>query len=448
MTKDKYSVNIPHIKDSSIMNGTVIETNSTRPFLLKNFTNSSRNPTLPVDRFGAMKTVILSLQILVVLVGSVGNAFVCIITSRKRSLQIVGNRFILNLAIADLGILLIFYPHHLSKEFSLSWPFGEFVCKTFGPFTEIFYGVGIGSITAIAFHRYRMLVYCMKQQMNLQTTKRVMFLIWLLSFIILVMPKFFVMELKDIPKIRVWICQERWPNQLSKKMYEGTVVLAFYVCPLVFISLTYYRIRTKLRDNIRRHDSYKRASLRAKSSAEVISRIGQNQRALRLLAPVVIFFAVCMAPISFITLLSLFLKNPGKTFSSLKYMPDIQRISILLLNMNSSVNPIIYSIVNTEFRREFTRLLRCAKTRSCCADTTQGLSLSTFRKSTSIDKSRSKWGSFLLNKRGSSSSARKSPGSARNSAEKVFGKEAEKQVGDAVELAQKVSRQMVEENSK
>ena len=76
VTKDKYSVNIPHIKDSSIMNGTVVETNSTGPFLLKNFTNSSRNPTLQVDRFGAMTIVILSLQILVVLVGSVGNAFV------------------------------------------------------------------------------------------------------------------------------------------------------------------------------------------------------------------------------------------------------------------------------------------------------------------------------------------------------------------------------------
>lgn len=430
------------------MNGTVIETNSTGPFLLKNFTNLSRNQILPVDRFNAMRIVILSLQILVVLVGSVGNALVCIITSRKRSLQIVGNRFILNLALADLGILLVVYPHRLSKEFSLSWPFGEFVCKTFLPFTDIFYGVGIGSITAIAFHRYRMLVYYMKQQMKLQTAKRVLFFIWLLSFIILVMPKFFVMELKGIPKIRIWICQESWPNQLSKKMYEGTVVLAFYVSPLVFISLTYYRIRTKLRDNIRRHDSYKRASLRAKGSAEVISRVGQNRRALKLLAPVVIFFAVCMAPISFTTLLSLFLKNPRETFSRFKYMPTLLRINILLLNMNSSVNPIIYSIVNTEFRREFTRLLRCTKTRSCCADTTEGLSLSTFRKSTSTGKSRSKWGSFLVNKRGSSSSARKSAGSARNSAERVFGKEIENQEADAIELAQKVSRQMIEENNK
>lgn len=430
------------------MNGTVIETNSTGPFLLKNFTNLSRNQILPVDRFNAMRIVILSLQILVVLVGSVGNALVCIITSRKRSLQIVGNRFILNLALADLGILLIVYPHRLSKEFSLSWPFGEFVCKTFLPFTDIFYGVGIGSITAIAFHRYRMLVYYMKQQMKLQTANRVLFFIWLLSFIILVMPKFFVMELKGIPKIRIWICQESWPNQLSKKMYEGTVVLAFYVSPLVFISLTYYRIRTKLRDNIRRHDSYKRASLRAKGSAEIISRVGQNRRALKLLAPVVIFFAVCMAPISFTTLLSLFLKNPRETFSRFKYMPTLLRINILLLNMNSSVNPIIYSIVNTEFRREFTRLLRCTKTRSCCADTTEGLSLSTFRKSTSTGKSRSKWGSFLVNKRGSSSSARKSAGSARNSAERVFGKEIENQEADAIELAQKVSRQMIEENNK
>ena len=418
-----------------------MNTNSTESLLFGNSTNMSQNRMLSLDRFDTTRIILLSLQILVVLVGNVGNVLVCIITSRKRSLKVIGNRFILNLAIADLGILVIVYPLRvMSKEFSLSWPFGEFVCKTVLPFAEIFYGVGIGCITAIALHRYRMLVHCMKPQMNTQTAKRALFVIWLLSFIILVMPLFFVMELISIPKIGISICEPIWPNQLSRKMYDATIVLSFYICPLGIISLTYIHIRAKLKDNIRKHDSYERTSFKADDTAlssEVVSRIGQNRRALRLLAPVVIVFAVCMAPTSITSLVSLFLKNPGATFGRFKHMPSALRIFQLLLNMNSSANPIIYSVVNTEFRREFTLLLRC-RTESCCADTTEGLSLKTFRKSSSVNKSHDKRGSFLLNSRGSSSSRKSSSkSSSRNSADKAPGKAGHEQVEGLIELAEK-----------
>lgn len=397
------------------------DTSSATP-ILGNSTNSSRNTLLPRRQYDTARIIILVLQIIVFLIGTVGNVLVCVVTSRKRNLKIVGNRLILNLAIADLGVLLINYPIHISKEFSISWPFGEFVCETVFPFTLIFYGVGIGCITAIALHRYRMLVHCMKPQMNIQTVKRVLFLIWLLSFIIVVMPLFFVMKLQTIPKIGIVICEPLWPNQLSSQMYQTTIVLAFYIIPLSIIAVTYIRIRTKLKDSIRRHDSYRRSSFRELTARkESVSRIVQNRRALRLLAPVVIVFAVCMAPSTFATIVSFFVDIAGS-----KHIAIAARFFILLLVTNASANPIIYSVVNSEFRRDFVQLLRC-DTDGCCADTTEGLSLNTFRRTSSSLNRRDKDGkrsSFLLSRRRSSSSSSKksSKSSSRNSAEKLHAK--------------------------
>ncbi|XP_068674596.1 neuropeptide F receptor-like [Montipora foliosa] len=335
-------------------------TNSTGSY--ENSTNSSFSRRAPLDRFSSTRIVVLSLQLLVTLVGIGGNIIVCVITSKKRNLKIASNHFILNLALADLGILVIYYPLHVvSIELSFSWPFGRFTCQIIRPFFDIFFGAGICCITAIGFHRYRILFYCMKPQMNVQAAKRILFVIWLLPFIIVVMPLFFVMELKPIPKVGLWICEATWPNCISFRLYKAANILTFYFFPLAIITSTYVRIRNKLRDNIRSNDSYRLANLRSRDTArkDVDYRTRQNRRALRLLTPVVVIFAICMAPSVIMTLLEIFSKDPSKTFTGLKYVVELRRLSQLLMLVNSSANPMIYSVVNTEFRRDLARLIRC-----------------------------------------------------------------------------------------
>ena len=335
-------------------------TNSTGSY--ENSTNSSFSRGEPLDRFTCTTIVVLSLQLLVTLVGIGGNIIVCVITSKKRNLKIASNHSILNLALADLGILIIYYPLHVvTIELSFSWPFGKFACQVIRPFFDIFFGAGVCCITAIGFNRYRILFYCMKPQMNVQEAKRILLVIWLLPFIIVVMPLFFVMELKPIPKVGLWICQVTWPNSISFRLYNAAMILAFYFFPLAIITSTYVRIRNKLRDNIRRNDSYSLANLRSRDTAlkDVDHRTRQNRRALRLLTAVVVIFAVCMAPSVFLTLLEIFSKDPKKTFTGLKYMGELRRLFQLLMLVNSSANPMIYSVVNTEFRRNLARLIRC-----------------------------------------------------------------------------------------
>ena len=174
-------------------------------------------------------------------------------------------------------------------------------------------------------------------------------------------------------------------------------------------------MRAKLHDNIRKHDSIRRSSLKERPGKKnEIPRVVQNRRAMKLLTPVVVVFVVCMAPVNVYSVLTCFTKI--RNFILLRF-------NLLLLVANSSVNPIIYSIVNTEFRRGFARLLHCHG-EGCCTDSTEGLSLSTFRRTSSNAgrSSKSKRGSFLLKRlEGSSTSSRKSSKSgSRNSADKIL----------------------------
>lgn len=320
----------------------------------------------------------LLIQIFLFLAGVLGNVLVCIVTSRKRNIKLVGNRLILHLAIADLGIIFICFPLVIMRiEFPFSWPFGEFICRTVFPFSDIFYGVEIGCITAIALHRYRMLVHCMKPQMSVQTANRMVFAIWFMSFVFIVVPLFFVMRVISSRGAHTTECLPLWPYPFTEQLYSVITVVLLYVIPLTIILVTYVRIKAKLKESIRMHNTYRLASLGQSNSIprqnEILARIAQNERAMRLLTPVVIIFAITMFPVSLYRVLAPFVLSIRRY----KYVPVIFRFILILLIANSSVNPVVYSVVNTEFRREFIRILRCKRDRRCCKNSTEQLKLTT-----------------------------------------------------------------------
>lgn len=55
-----------------------------------------------------------------------------------------GDYYLQNLAIADLGTLVMTTPFDIIRlEMPLNWPFGEFACLYFYPVVEIFYGSSV-----------------------------------------------------------------------------------------------------------------------------------------------------------------------------------------------------------------------------------------------------------------------------------------------------------------
>lgn len=148
-------------------------------------------------------------------------------------------------------------------------------------------------------------------------------------------------------------CAPVWERQIYRQLHVAFVSLLFYVLPLALILGTYARIRRQLRG-----DPFLRSLLRHDSTNSAKIRLDQNNKALKILTPVVVTFSILMFPINAIRLAAAFGKDLHVNFAHLRL---VYNISVLLLLTNSSINCIIFAVVNNDFRKEFKRIL------SCCA---------------------------------------------------------------------------------
>ena len=320
----------------------------------------------------------LCISSLICMAGIVGNLMVCIImfSNRKRSAV---NYYILNLAIADLGILLICYPFTVIKSNDPSgWPLGKFICQTLYPLSDIFYGASIASIVAIALDRYKAIVHSMRRKKTLQAVKWVLLFIWLSAFVLIVFPLYFVMTFIEIKSERYTDCTPLWPTNISFQIYVTSLSVFWYALPLCIILWAYRKIAEKinisreLHKDIRKqcYSYYLRSNKshgESTSSGASLTRASppknkkfedHNIKALKILVPIVVMFALLMLPFHVFRLSQAFLLHL-KDLISHPWL--IYNICTVLLLANSSANPIIYSLVSHDFRKRYRKLFSFRK---------------------------------------------------------------------------------------
>ena len=312
-----------------------------------------------------VEAIRLSLSAIICFIGIVGNILVIIITGANRANKTAVHRYILNLAVADIGVLAICYPLILVKAADpLQWPLGRVVCKVLYPSTDIFYSASIGSIVAIAIDRHRAIVRGMTAYRSLTIAKWVIMSIWLTGFLVMVVPLYFVMEFIKNKQNGTVDCTPHWPNFWTLVLYVFSLSILWYVLPLILILWAYRQIACKIRASKLLHrkmhnmcGSYKNPKKKKFDNA--------NTKALKILVPVVIMFAVTMFPFHVFRLVSVFVD-----VTKVKYIWVVYNICTILLLTNSAANPIIYSLVSDEFRQRFKDILKfnwkhiCQETRS------------------------------------------------------------------------------------
>lgn len=305
------------------------------------------------------KIVFYVLQCFFVVFGLVGNVLVilsvrCNIHMKKS----ISNFFITNLAIADIGVLLVGHTFILGLEIrEFHWPFGEFACQVLYPLSDAFYGVSIWSIVAISFHRYRGIVHTMHAQLSKKKARVMLIATWLFSVILITLPLWIFMDLEPLYNAKT--CNVRWPNNESSTAYNIYLGTFFYFLPLALILYFYLRIRLSLKRSSGFHRKMTKSSSQSALRDDFAKRIRRNAKALRVLMPVVVVFFITMLPFTVFRLLLAF-----ANMSSFPYTRILFFGSFIAVLANSSANPVIYTIVSPDFRRSFIRFLgmkRCAR---------------------------------------------------------------------------------------
>ena len=310
----------------------------------------------------AAQLVRFILDAAIFMLGVVGNGFVCVVIIKENLLRSLAYCLIFNLAISDLGVILFSLPFGVLRTEDIPWPLGNFGCKVLYPLSDIFHGVSIASITAIAVFRYRGIISgCgMSQKSAMKISKIVILLIWILSFVLFVLPLFFVMAYGH-HQGEVY-CFPRFPNKLYYNLYQAETVLLTYLLPLGIIFFTYLRIRGRLHESIALHSQIRRESRSPSALHGSLARCAseRNYKALKILTPVVVVFAVTMLPYNVFRVIDIFLDT-----SRFEYLLLFFKICVLCFVCNSSANPLIYALFSEEFRKAFKwHMKHCSLSRS------------------------------------------------------------------------------------
>ncbi|XP_031564535.1 neuropeptide Y receptor type 2-like [Actinia tenebrosa] len=317
-----------------------------------NFTSNTSAPDYIKEPL-FLEVTRLTVEVSIAVLGVLGNVLVCHTVTSSKKLHSVANFHIRNLAIADLGVLLINFPLAVIKEQDpTNWPLGEFFCRYIYPIGDVFHGVSVWSITAIAIDRYRAIVGGIRRDRKraLKTARATVILIWLVSFLIVSLPLFFVIDFKDLrPLYEVVDCTPSWPDRLDKNIFHQTYMIGiavfWYILPLSVIISTYIKIGQRLKESSQFHKAIRRSfSAKKRRRREQI-----NAKAKKLLTPVVVTFAVTMFPLNALRLAITYWEELHWD----RFIWVYYNITVICVIANSSVNCLIYALVSAEFRREF-----------------------------------------------------------------------------------------------
>lgn len=282
---------------------------------------------------------------LIILLGLLGNALVIYMIIRYRNMRTVTNFFIANLALADLLVDTLCLPFTLVYTLLDEWKFGSVLCHMV-PFAQaLSVHVSIFTMTVIALERYRCIVFHLGRRLTWHSSFLIMAFTWTMSAV-LAAPLAIFREYRneEIPSINLHIavCSEKWPHGTSRDgvIYSLSMLLLQYIIPLAIISYAYICIWVKLKNHV--------------SPSSRNDSINRRKKTTKMLALVVVVFAICWLPFHVFQLasdLDLVLR-----FKEYKLIYTVFHIVAMC---STFTNPLLYGWMNKNYRNGFLMVFRC-----------------------------------------------------------------------------------------
>ncbi|XP_054629689.1 neuropeptide FF receptor 1 like 2 [Dunckerocampus dactyliophorus] len=293
--------------------------------------------------------------LLIFLLCVVGNILVCLIVLGSRRMRTVTNIFILNLAVSDLLVGIFCIPTTLVDNLITGWPFSNSVCKLSGFVQGASVSASVFTLVAIAVERFRCIVYPLQPKATIRVAKAAIVLIWVLAMAIMC-PAAVALTVEEVSfhnmvcdddfnhTMPLYICYEKFGNPKMRKVYTVVLFAHIYLAPLMVIIVTYGCIGAKL--------SSSGVANRRPQGANVQRVISQKKKqAIKMLILVTLLFMLSWLPLWTLMMMA---DYAGLESDQIDLLTSyIFPFAHWLAFANSSINPVIYSYYNDNFKRGF-----------------------------------------------------------------------------------------------
>ncbi|KAK2575736.1 hypothetical protein KPH14_012123 [Odynerus spinipes] len=309
--------------------------------------------------------VMIAVHSIIFITGLVGNSLVCLAVCRNHSMRTVTNYFIVNLAVADLLVILMCLPPTVLWDVTETWFLGLKLCKIIPYLQTVSVSVSVLTLTCISIDRWYAICYPLKFRSTTRWAKTVIFVIWTVSFLFDIPDIIFLHTIPPSSEVNT-IIYTQCDSTLSHKNQATFWAIKFtflYIGPLIFMTVAYWQIVHVLwRNNIPGHNlSSEVCQMGEIPSTGVGNPEGQlrsRRKAAKMLITIVLIFAICYFPVHVCSILKYAVLLPGGEWS-VKASLSIHGLCYI----NSAVNPLIYNFMSGKFRRQFKRAFPCFKKR-------------------------------------------------------------------------------------
>ena len=278
-----------------------------------------------------------------------GNLLLGIAVIRNPNLRrAVPNMYIITLALSDFLMSLLGIPFSVASLIVGEWPSNNFVCQLQGFWILLMCAVSLQTLAVTAVNRYFRVVRSRtlyQKFFNMKTTKVTIVILWIMAFFaplpyVVAGHEFFFHTGKVF-------CAHN-----SESLYEGFgayLVLVYVLVPLIVVVTCYTRVFIA----VRKHNLNFRPRLRSRTQSNLSTdgRLSVDEvNVTYVLLVVVIGFLTCWTPVMIIDMID-FINADWK----LKRQVYVSYTCFGFAS--TSLNPVIYGIMNRSFRAEYLRIL-------------------------------------------------------------------------------------------
>ena len=269
----------------------------------------------------------------------VGNSLVCAVVLRNRVMRTPMNYLLVNLAAADMTVAVFIAARYI---FTLIFAHpkgraGDVVCQVITG--EAFVWVGAlastFSLVCIALERYLAIKFPYDDRKRVTTTKlkRIVVLSWVLA-VSWNMPLFIYARYDPISEF----CLFQWPAANFAQVHSPLCAIVYGVLPITIMIYLYSKLVYKLwfRPTTMSTIAQRNKLLYCKKSA-------------RLVVTVSVVYSICWIPNLVVYVFS--------SFSTQQLYSAVHTTSIVLVTLNSAINPMLYSWQSNRFRKHMVALL-------------------------------------------------------------------------------------------